>query len=96
MIKNLFNEAEEYIKFFLKNQDRVFFDAKHQTIKLTFDLSVERRDYIKQEKAKVQHKVKFTIDSKNIFSLFIRKIKMMNFLSLQLVEFDCFNDQFVD
>jgi hypothetical protein len=44
---------------------------------------------------RVQHKLKFSIASKNIFTLFISKIKKLQFLQLQLVEYDSFNESIV-
>lgn len=100
IVKCLINETEEEVlKFYLKNEDRVFFDQKHQQIKLTFDISLDRiRKGVQHLKAKVFQKVNFSIVSKNLFTLFISKIRKMEFLKLNLVEFDSFdsfNDNFV-
>jgi hypothetical protein len=48
------------------------------------------------KRAKIQQKLSFSIVSKNLFNFFIRKIRKMEFLTLQLIEFDSFNDQFVE
>ena len=84
------------MQFYLKNEDRVYFDPKQQVIKLIFEIGTDNKSFQQQVPKKWQQKLSFKISSKNVFSLFLRKIRNMTFLSLILIEFDSFNERDVD
>ena len=91
IIKDLYLETEEYLKFYLKHEDKVYFDSKLQVIKMLFETASQA-----DKPAKGNQKLSFTIVSKNLFTLFMSKVKKMNFLQLQLIEFDSFNEPAID
>jgi hypothetical protein len=106
IVRSCFEEAEQYFQFYLKAEDKVYFDPKKQVIKLLFDQALERKCKplyssgagleAPTVKSHHQQKLTFSISSKNLFTLFIRKVKQTTFLPLHLIEFDAFDEREVD